>query len=201
LPAPRITDLRALEAAIWRELAAVPGNKSHAWRTAVLATAEAGAGVDARTVILREVDAQARTLILYTDARSAKVRQIGAARRGVLVMWSAALSWQLRVVADLEAATSGLTVSSRWARLKMTPAAQDYLSPLPPGSALAGPDADANVPAHAPIHAPERSSREHFAVITARVLQIDWLELHAEGHRRAIFEVGPVPEAPRWVVP
>jgi hypothetical protein len=115
------------------------------------------------------------------------VWQIGQQPAGMLVLWSAALGWQLRLRVALEVATSGLGVSSRWARLKMTPAAQDYLSPLPPGSVL--PDG--------PAPTPERSTREHFCVVTARALSIDWLELHAQGHRRAIFDAA----GPRWVVP
>jgi len=76
-------------------------------------------------------------------------------------------------------------VSSRWARIKLTPAAQDYISPLPPGSPLGA------------VPAPERQSREHFAVLTARVQSIDWLELHAEGHRRASFDA----TGRRWLAP
>jgi hypothetical protein len=32
-----------------------------------------------------------------------------------------------------------------------------------------------------------RGERAHFALIVARVLSIDWLELHPEGQRRACF--------------
>jgi hypothetical protein len=69
----------------------------------------------------------------------------------------------------------GLAVSSRWARLKLTPAAQDYLSPLPPGEPLAQAQA-------------QRGSRAHFALVHARVRSMDWLELRPEGHRRACFD-------------
>jgi hypothetical protein len=68
--------------------------------------------------------------------------------------------------------------------MRMTPAAQDYLSPLPPGSPVAHP-------------APERGTREYFAVVTARVHTVDWLELHAQGHRRARFDE----HGARWLVP
>ena len=85
----------------------------------------------------------------------------------------------------LDVQTSGLAVSSRWARLKLTPAAQDYLSPLPPGSPVAE------------RYEPERASRSHFAVVTARVLATDWMELHADGHRRAYFG----PDGAQWLQP
>jgi hypothetical protein len=103
------------------------------------------------------------------------VTQIARAPLGTLLAWSRGLSWQLRLSVRLQVQTAGLDVSSRWARLKLTPAAQDYLAPLPPGSALARPAE------------PERASRSHFAVVSAEVQAIDWLELHADGHRRAAF--------------
>ena len=183
--AERIDHLPSLEAAIWRELHAAYLHKGHPWRIAVLATAD-GMSADARSVVLRHVDAGTHELVFYTDARSPKVRQFEHQPEGMMVLWSQPLGWQLRLRVHLNVATSGLEVSSRWARLKMTPGAQDYLSPLPPGSALE---------THTP--APERSTREHFAVVTARVIAVDWLELHAEGHRRAAFDA----QGARWLVP
>jgi hypothetical protein len=35
-------------------------------------------------------------------------------------------------------------------------------------------------------------------VLTATVEAIDWLELHAQGHRRARFALG---KSPQWLVP
>ena len=183
----RLEDLAAIEAAVWRQLAAAVNDKSHAWRIGVLAT-RAGEGADARSIVLREWAGPTRTLSFFVDSRSAKAAQIEACPEGVIVLWSPALSWQLRLNVTLQVAGSGLAVSSRWARLKMSPAAQDYLSPLPPGSTLAAPE---------PAARPERSSREHFAVVSAAVRRVDWLELHARGHRRAIWDE----QGWRWVVP
>lgn len=184
MAAARLQTLAEIESALWRELAACTADAAHAWRSAVLATATPD-GADARVVILREADAANRTLTLYTDARSPKVAQIGAQPHGTLVLWSPALQWQLRVRATFVAQTAGLAVSSRWATLSMTPAALDYLAPRPPGDPLEHPS-------------PERGTRSHFAVVTARVSSIDWLELHAQGHRRARFPAG----APaQWLQP
>ena len=186
---PRLDSLPAIEAAVWRELASALRDKAHPWRTAVLATAD-GMAPDARTVVLRHADAEKRRLIFYADSRSPKLRQIGQQPQGTMVLWSAALGWQLRLRVELEAHTAGLEVSSRWARLKMTPGAQDYLSPLPPGSPL-------DQPGSAPVHPPERGTREFFAIVIASVTAIDWLELHADGHRRAAFDGNGA----RWLVP
>jgi len=180
---PRLTVLREIEAAVWRELAQCVDDRAHAWRVGVLATTD-GEMAHARSVVLREWDAASRTLTVFTDSRSPKVREIEAHPQGMLVLWSERLGWQLRLRVQLAIETAGLRVSSRWARMKMSPGAQDYLSPLPPGSPL--------------VHAVQtRESRGHFAVATAQVLSADWLELHAEGHRRALFDA----EGGRWVAP
>lgn len=187
LHAARLQQLTEIESALWHELAAAVATPGHAWRHGVLATVD-GDGADARTVVLRDLDSDARALLLYTDARSPKVRQIAARPLGTLVLWSPALGWQLRLRCALSVRTAGLVVSSRWATLKMSPAADDYLSPLPPGSSLDG-------PIDPPL--PDRGTRSHFAVLTAQVRGVDWLELHAQGHRRARFDEAGA----RWLVP
>ncbi|OGA98116.1 MAG: hypothetical protein A3E25_10270 [Burkholderiales bacterium RIFCSPHIGHO2_12_FULL_69_20] len=181
--ADRIDDLPRIHQACWDELSRAASDKGHAWRMMALATVAAPAPADdgaapmadLRSVVLREVNAQERTLMFFTDARSPKVAQITVQPAATLLMWCPQLSWQLRLRAQLVVERSGLAVSSRWARLKMKPAANDYLSPLPPGTPLAHPR-------------PERGTREHFAVVQARVQAIDWLELHPDGQRRAVFD-------------
>ena len=186
----RLATLPAIQAAVWRELASAAQDKKHPWRTPVLATTD-GQMADARTVILREVDARQQQLMTFTDDRAGKVAQLLGHPRGTMVMWSPALSWQLRCRVVLSQEMSGLAATSRWAKLKLTPAAQDYLAPLPPGAPLdAAPQAAATAQ-------PPPVQRAYFAVITAQVMSIDWLELHRDGHRRARFDdVGA-----RWIQP
>jgi pyridoxamine 5'-phosphate oxidase len=182
----RLASLTEIEAAVWRELDGAARDKQHPWRTAVLATTD-GATADARTVILREVDADERQLRVYTDRRSLKVAQLNAHPTGTLVMWSPALGWQLRLRVRMAVLDSGLAVSSRWARIKLTPGAHDYLSPLAPGSELPTPSGGGASPAPLPF----------FAVIEATVEALDWLELHPGGHRRAAFDAA----GGRWLQP
>ena len=170
----RIETLALIHRACWLELALAASQSGHAWRRMGLATVD-GQTADLRTVVLREVDRDQNTLVFFTDARSPKVRQIEAQPLATLLVWCERLGWQLRLRVRLGVEVSGLAVSSRWARLKLTPAAQDYLSPLPPGTPV-------------DRYVPERASRAQFAVVTASVLSIDWLELHADGHRRAAFD-------------
>ena len=182
----RLASLEAIAAEVWLQLGAAVHECGHAWRTPVLATTD-GTSADARTVILREVDASARRLGLFTDQRSPKVAQLLSHPAGTLVMWSPAIGWQLRCKVQLALEDDGLAVTSRWARIKLSPAAQDYLSPEPPGAFLAA--------AEPPTH--EAVARTNFAVILAQVISIDWLELHPDGHRRALFDA----HGARWLQP
>ena len=170
----RIESLALIHRSCWAELAQAARQKDHVFRLMGLATVN-GDAADLRTVVLREVLADAQRLVFFTDARSPKVKQLQAHPQATLMVWSAQLGWQLRLRVRLEVEVSGLAVSSRWARLKLTPAAMDYLSPLPPGTPLQR-------------FLPERATREQFAVVNAQVQSIDWLELHADGHRRALFD-------------
>ena len=95
--------------------------------------------------------------------------------------------WQVRCRVRLSLKDSGLAVSSRWASIQLTPAAQDYLSPQAPGSEVRTPSTGGHGTAALP----------YFAVIDAMVESLDWLELHPQGHRRAVFDA----EGARWLQP
>ncbi len=179
----RIESLHLVETACWSELARAALERDHGWRVMTLATVS-GERAEARSVVLREARHEFRELLFYTDDRSPKLKQIAAHPLGTLLAWSPRMGWQLRLRVHLQQLDHGLEVSSRWARMKLSPSAQDYLSPLAPGMAL---DRQSD----------ERASREHFAVVSARVEAMDWLELHADGHRRAMFDGTDA----RWVQP
>ena len=181
----RLQELDEIEESIWSELercVAVrprvePGEPDvhppHEWRVAVLATVDDGQA-DARTLVLREVDAVERRLVFYTDARSPKVRQIEQSPKGTLIFYSRKLGQQLRMQVRLNVETDGLAVSSRWARLQTSAGARDYLSVAAPGRPLDAPH-------------PKLGARDHFAMIEAMAETVDWLELHPDGHRRAVM--------------
>ena len=149
----------------------------------MLATVD-GDAADARAVVLRDVEVARKQLLIYTDTRAPKVAQLMSHPIGTLLMWSAALSWQLRCRVRLSIEDSGLAVASRWAKVQHSRSAADYLAPLAPGATLYA-------------AAPTAARRENFGVISAEVIQLDWLELHRQGHRRAVFE----PLGSRWVQP
>ena len=178
------TDIRH---AIWQHLTRACHDRHHAWRTPVLATATPEGDVNARTVVLRATNAAQHTLTAFTDHRSAKAAELAVQPKAMFVFWSTRLKWQLRVRALVTVQTSGPEVDAVWQRVQQSAAAGDYLAPAAPGTPLAQLDASA-----APM-----AAKHHLAILTAQVLEIDWLELGATGHRRA--RLGP--DTWEWLTP
>ncbi|MEY4753252.1 MAG: hypothetical protein RJA44_927 [Pseudomonadota bacterium] len=185
-------DLGQIERQIWAELERAAHDPGHDWRRLTLATVTPEGLPDARTVVVRECDVDARQLLIYTDARSPKVRQLRQQPGAVLVACAPGWRWQLRLRCSIEVQTAGLSVASRWATIRLTPGAQDYLFPQAPGQELAPDELDDDseeLPSLSGTGAhPNTIAHHHFCVLTATVQSIDWLELAPQGHRRALFE-------------
>lgn len=180
----RIESLHLLRQACWEELQRATRERAHGWRVMTLATVDAG-GAEARSIIVREVDASLQRLVFFTDERSPKLRQLQLHPQGTLLAWCRQLSWQIRLRVSLSRESDQRLEQSHWARLQDSPAAQDYLAPRAPGKPLA----------HAAGGPPTAAA--HFAMVNAQVESLDWLELHPDGHRRALFDAA----GGRWVQP
>jgi len=180
----RIESLHLLQRACWEELSRATQEREHGWRIMTLATVESGRA-EARSVTVREAYPAADRLVFFTDDRSPKLQQIQAHPQGTLLAWCPRLSWQIRLRVQLARETDQHLALSRWSRLRLSPSAQDYLSSLAPGEPLSA------------IASEERGSREHFTMVNAQVESMDWLELHPDGHRRALFDAA----GGRWIQP
>lgn len=167
---------------IWKELVRATRDRHHAWRTPVLATAMSGGLVNARTVVLRKASMAGAggTLEIYSDGRSGKVSDLIAQPNACLVFWSPRLSWQLRVRVDISVQTDGPYVQALWQSVRQTRAAGDYMGLMAPGMLL---PPDQHAEDFADVD--DDTQQGHFAVLTAKVVEIDWLELGQTSHRRA----------------
>ncbi len=185
-------DLHDLAADCWRLLAAAPDGRDSPLRTPVLAS---GHG-DARTVVLRAADAAARTLTVFTDARSAKAVQLANDTRVCMVFYDPASGVQLRAWGEA-ALHSGDTVARLYWDAAPAVTRRPYLSapgpglPLDePGNGLPDTVGDAE-PGYA-----------HFLAVVVTVRRLEWLRLAHTGNLSARFEwdgAGGLSAA--WIVP
>ncbi len=178
--------LHALEHDIWDGLARAVSDKHHAWRSPSLLTCEEGFP-DGRMVILRAVDRENKTLSMYTDARTPKVTQIDKNPNGMLLFWNPRCNWQVRMRCRLGVIRQGPEVDLAWSKASQSKAAGDYLSTLAPGAALTASPNKQTTTGDTDRHL---KTTHHLAIITAKCLSIDWLELSRGGHRRAVFSNG-----------
>ena len=102
-----VTPEHQLRLSIWERLQEAVTSRESAWRTPVLASVDSHGMPQARTVVLREVDPVAQRLVIYTDHRSPKAVAFADRPEAVLVFWSKALGWQLRVAVDVRVETRG----------------------------------------------------------------------------------------------
>lgn len=172
---------------IWKELGRASVDRHHEWRTPVLATVGCDGSPNARTVVLRKVDANQQILCFYTDARSAKVSELTKEPKAVLAFWSGRLNWQLRVKVEISVATDGSELQALWQRVQQSASAADYLATEAPGSERTSGFSTAQ----------NLSGDHHFALLNAQVLQMDWLELGRGAHRRARLSA----DTWQWLIP
>ena len=172
---------------IWKELGRASVDRHHEWRTPVLATVGCNGSPNARTVVLRKVDAKLLTFCFYTDARSEKVSELAKEPKAVFVFWSLRLNWQLRVKAEISISTKGPELQALWQRVQQSASAGDYMATEASGTERPTGFGTAQ----------NLSGDHHFALLNAQVLQMDWLELGHGAHRRARLSA----DTWQWLVP
>ena len=195
----------------WRRLQHGARDPASPFRFPVVAThgiAHAGAAIPAaRIVVLRDVDIVHHELTFHTDRRSMKAAEIAAEPRVTLVFHDASAHLQLRVVAHATMHTDTAIADAAWAASAPS-TRQIYRARRGPGATIDAPfawDEDVSKDGAGDEGAPEETNdargREHFTVIRCKALSLDWLELCAPTHRRAVFQAAGDRFLGRWVVP
>jgi hypothetical protein len=145
----------------------------------------------ARTVILRDVDRNARALVFHTDRRARKVDELARDDRAVVHVWDSKRSIQVRARAIVAQAPP-----------EQADAAWEQLSDR--GRALYGIEPSPATTTDEPVDMPDsltESARDNFVVLHAEVIRLEWLFLFHAGHRRAIFEWNDGRWNGEWWVP
>lgn len=169
--------LAEVEARAWATLAeAAEGD--HPLRILTLATLGGDGWPEARSLVLRAVETEARRLEFHTDIRSAKWAEAAGEGRATVLGWDAESRQQLRLTGRLtrkgpESAEAARAwgAQSKWNHLT-------YSGPAPatplkaPGAAEAG--------------APE-AGRDNFGLLLFEALSLDWCQLERGNNRRAFF--------------
>ncbi len=167
------TDLQTLHDQIADRLAAAVTTRRGAWRTPVLSTIDADGAPNARTVVIRAIHPDTRSLEIFTDNRSAKIGEIAAEPRTSLTFWDPVDAEQLRLTGTCAAVADHNLVAQRW----------DSIGPR--GHALYG-----------------EPGRQNFVVLKLQWTVWDWLWIGDIVHRRARFDWSTDGQySARWIEP
>lgn len=167
--------LAAAEAMLWRRLEHALSDRGAPWRTPVLATVREDGAADARTLVLRAVDASARRLMVHSDSRAGKLRDIAAQPRATMVFYDPGAQLQARLHGIANVVDAEPLVKAAWARVPDA-ARRNYRGMLPPGAAQPGPMASLS-----------GSGEVNFALIEVQVFEADLLWVGNAAHLRCRF--------------
>jgi hypothetical protein len=158
-------------------------DRRSAFHTPTIATIGVDGRPRLRTVVLRAVDAAARSLRFHTDRRSEKITELAREPRTAAHFYDPAAKIQVRVEGTAqvhggdEVALGAWQSSQRMSRICYGTA---------PGPGTRIPTGDGFT---LPSAAPEiDAGQENFVAVVVRALRVEWLYLDHLGHRRAIFD-------------
>jgi pyridoxamine 5'-phosphate oxidase len=169
--------LEDCRAEAFRRLARGVADRRCPFHTPTLATIGADGAPELRTLVLRGFEAGSRTLRLHTDARSGKVAELARDPRCALHLYDPAAKLQLRLAGRAAVHGEDAIADAAWAASRDFSRMCYAITPAP------------GTPVDTPPPAPRdaEAGRGVFRVLLLRFDQLEWLELAAEGHRRARF--------------
>ncbi|MAH66059.1 MAG: pyridoxamine 5'-phosphate oxidase [Phycisphaerae bacterium] len=187
----------------WRGLTEAVTNGRHEWHLPVIASIGVDGGPEARTVVLRSVDPETRTLTFHTDRRSPKVREIEASGRLAWVFYERSSKTQVRVSGATTVHAADEVADAGWARTTLS-SRRCYLAPHAPSGTLDEwhPNLPDGLHASRPDATASEAGRENFALVRTRVDRLERLELHHDGHLRARWRWDEADHVEaRWLAP
>ena len=193
-PLPAFYD--SLEGALteaWHLLELGTTDRRSAFHAPVVTNIDLQSNPSARTMILRNVDRNSRTLAFHSDIRSAKIAQWRAAPATCVIAYDASKKVQLRLTGMVKVHADDEVANSAWqdsrAMSRLTYCVDDA-----PGTEIITPmtlpapklDIVNDVGDQEPDQVRDLG-RKNFCVVTAYVTSIEWVYLAAQGNRRALF--------------
>lgn len=197
-------DLDSVLADVWQRLGRATKDRRAAMHTPVVATIGHDGAPSQRVMVLRAFDRASATLRFHTDARAAKVEQVGTGGPVSVLCYDPGAKRQFRLSGTVRIETDTPAADQAWAEATLF-AKRCYLADPAPGtvshSPVSGlpPDIEGRKPDDENEVAPGRAN---FALLMAEIDAIEFLHLAHTGHRRAVFRTsGDGSWQGQWLVP
>ena len=169
----------------------------------VLSTVDENQNPDARTVILRGFDSKKMTINIHSDGRAKKINHLKLNKNAFLVLYDEKKKIQIRIkgIANIkESFEQAWNKLSNWSK-------RCYLTSEAPGKESNKPSSGfpKKFESIAPDSETSQKGLKNFAVISIKIVYIEWLFLASQGHRRAIFKIerknSQIKVISQWLIP
>lgn len=166
-------------------------DRHSAFHAPVVTSVDAEGNPQARTMILRAVNREARTMRFYTDVRSAKINHWKLKPRACILGYDTSKKIQLRVNGPVVLHVADAVAVDAW-RGSRPESRAAYGVKIAPRTVVDTPDDAPQI---------NDEGRENFAVALVHVESLEWVYLNAEGNRRAIFSWAGSELESNWLQP
>ena len=167
---------------IWDELILGLNSGKHPFHIFTVSTVKNNKP-DSRSVVLRTVDKENKSISFHTDLRSKKILQIKESENICALFYDKDSKIQLRIYGSMSMETNSLLIKEKWNSSKEM-SKLCYLNKISPGEVI-------NEPKDYLYGKEELNNIElgikNFSIINIKISQIDWLSLNHEGHQRMLI--------------
>ena len=198
IPAPHeplfYDDLDAVRREAFRLLSRGVADRRSPFHTPVVATIGMDGLPQARTVVLRGFEPEARVLRFHTDRRAGKIAELRQVPAASLLFYDAGAKIQVRVAGSAQVHHGDAVAEAAWAKTRPF-SRLCYRQAAAPGDTIDGPAYGLGDNAD--------DGFDQFTIVRVTITTLDWLYLSVQGHRRARF-VWPSDNTPpeaSWVAP
>ena len=167
---------------IWDELILGLNSGKHPFHIFTVSTVKNNKP-DSRSVVLRTVDKENKSISFHTDLRSKKILQIKESENICALFYDKDSKIQLRIYGSASKETNSLLIKEKWNSSKEM-SKLCYLNKISPGEVI-------NEPKDYLYGKEELDNIKlgirNFSIINIKISQIDWLSLNHEGHQRMLI--------------
>lgn len=186
--------LPELHASLWDHLRLGASPTRSPFTIWQLATCGLDGAPQLRSIVLREADQAAGTLVFHTDRRSPKLAELAADSRVAMLGLDLDLHLQLRLNGRAQPVPDSARVQRMWSGARPHTLIL-YQTPHAPGTVIARPQ-DGQVQSQ-----PDTDGFENFTLVEVVLESIDCLDLSPGRHRRARFRRDAGAWQGQWIAP
>lgn len=175
---PLFQTLPAAQTWLFKALAQAARDPGDAWHLGSLSYFDINSRMPvAKTIVLREWDAEIGALSFFTDTRSGKWRALEAHNQAAILFYCPARRVQLSLSCGVHLSTATSETVAQFAGLSK-PQQEAYISTSAPGA----PQGQENWPGEKRLD-PDLAA-QHFGIVNLSPLVFDFVSLHKDGHQR-----------------